>query len=92
MKVVGRPAAFVNGRIAVALFDVGPYVPIAPVSQDRHPCLRLRNAWLELGASRDELMESEKVWWLRCWDESQFPDTLESPDIYILVCHCCSRS
>jgi hypothetical protein len=24
MKAVGRPAAFVNGRTAVALFDVGP--------------------------------------------------------------------
>jgi hypothetical protein len=37
-------------------------------------------------------METEKVWWLRCWDDSQFPDALGSPDIYILVCHCYSRS
>jgi hypothetical protein len=42
-------------------------VPIAHVSQERHPGMRLPNAWLGLGASRDELVGREKVWSPRCW-------------------------
>jgi len=83
----GRPVSLIHGRTAVVALFKWVEVPTAHVSQERHPGMRLPNAWLGLGASRDELVGRGKVWSPRCWASIQPHWRVR---IYILVCPCLS--